>query len=165
MAIKIKTLKTLSDTFVEKQYVYKDLHLDMRINNYSPPGHNTATNGKDIKVSLNERAIVNSLLNLFNTRPGQRFLFPEYGLDILRFVFTQATERNGEIVGDAIYECIRKFEPRVRVDRIDVGVEPDLNQFMFDILYDIPVLSSTTTSSFLLDLKEKTFISLTTDKN
>ena len=165
MAIKIKSLNTLSETYTVKEYVFKDLHLDLQINNSVKAGFKGTRAGKDIKISLNEKAIVNSLLNLFNTRPGQRFLFPEYGIDLLKYVFEQATEQNAQVVGDAIHAGINKFETRIKVKRIDVGVEPDLNQYVFDILYDIPLLAQTTTSSFLLDSKERTFISLTTDRN
>jgi len=164
MPIKIKSLKTLSDSFVDNKYIYKDLTLDISIYIYDSPGIKSTGFSKDIKVSYDSKAITNSLLNLFNTRPGQRFLFPEYGLSLLPYVFLQITAENGELIGNAIMSGIRRFEPRVDPIRIMVNADPDNNQYTFDIFYEIPMLGITNNSQFLLHSDNRTFITLTTTR-
>jgi phage baseplate assembly protein W len=164
MAVKIKTLKTLSDTYTEKDHVYKDLAFDLSLYSYEPPGFRAAVPSKDIKVSFDARAVVNSLFNLFNTRPGQRFLFPEYGISLLPYVFTQITPENGELIGNVIMSGIRRFEPRVTPRRIIIDADPDNNQYIFNLYYEIPMLGETLTSRFITNAKDRTFISLSTER-
>jgi phage baseplate assembly protein W len=163
MAIKVKSLKKLSDQYAVQKHVYKDLTLDMDLDKIIKPGCKVAVPGKDIKVSLDTKAISNSLLNLFNTRPGQRFLFPEYGVDLLKYVFVQINDTNGDAIGNAILAGIEKFEPRINVIQIRVNAIPDENTYNIDVYYRIIILNQTVNSSFSIDTKEQNFISLSTD--
>lgn len=163
MAIKVKSLKNLSEQYSVKQYVYKDLSLDIGLEKTLKPGFNKTVPNKDIQVSLDSKAISNSLLNLFNTRPGQRFLFPEYGVDLLRYVFVQINEINGSVIGDAVLNGIEKYEPRINVESIEVTAIPDDNTYIIDVYYTIKILSQSVKSSFSIDTKEQNFISLSTD--
>ena len=163
MAIKVKSLKNLSEQYSVKQYVYKDLSLDIGLEKTLKPGFNKTVPSKDIQVSLDSKAISNSLLNLFNTRPGQRFLFPEYGVDLLRYVFVQINEINGSVIGDAVLNGIEKYEPRINVESIEVTAIPDDNTYIIDVYYTIKILSQSVKSSFSIDTKEQNFISLSTD--
>jgi phage baseplate assembly protein W len=158
MAIKIKNLKNISEQFIEKQYIYKDVTLDIGLNNKDSTGYLSSVPGKDIKVSYDQKAVVNSLLNLFNTRPGQRFLFPEYGMRLLKYVFVQITEHNGELIGDEILESIEKFEPRIKIENINVIADPDENQYTFDVKYYVPMLSTRVQTSFVLNAEAQTFV-------
>ena len=157
MAVKIKSLKNLSDTFTEKQHVFKDLTLDIKIDNIETPGFATSVPGKDIKSSKDGSAIVNSLLNLFNTRPGQRFLFPEYGVRLHEHIFEPATESNAQLVGDVIVAAIDTFEPRVNVRYINIKVYEDENAYEFDVFYDVPLLNLSSNTSFFLESQKRTF--------
>ena len=86
MAIKIKNLQQIADNYRTQRYVYKDLSLDLTQTKIQSPGFNLPVPGSDIKADFDIGAIANSLTNLFNTLPGQRFLFPEYGLDLYQFL-------------------------------------------------------------------------------
>lgn len=163
MAIKVKSLKKLSEQYAVQEHVYKDLTLDINLEKIIKPGFKTAVPGKDIKASLDAKAISNSLLNLFNTRPGQRFLFPEYGVDLLKYVFVQINEANGDAIGNAILAGIKKFEPRINVNQIRINAIPDENTYIIDIYYRVIILNQNVNSSFALDTKEQNFISLSTD--
>ena len=163
MAIKVKSLKDLSNQYSVKQYVYKDLSLDIGLEKTIKSGFSKAVPSKDIQVSLDAKAISNSLLNLFNTRPGQRFLFPEYGVDLLKYVFVQINEVNGGVIGNAVLNGIEKYEPRINVENIEVTAIPDENTYVIDVYYTIKILSQYVKSSFSIDTKEQNFISLSTD--
>lgn len=162
MPIKIKTLKNISDTFIEKKHVFKDLTLDIALNTVETPGFGSNVPGKDIKSSTDGKAVVNSLLNLFNTRPGQRFLFPEYGVRLHSYIFEPATESNAQIVGDAIVAAIDTFEPRVRVNYVNVKVYEDKNAYEYDVFYDVPILNLTTSTSFFIESQDRVFTVLST---
>ncbi len=165
MAIKIKSLERISKTFTEQTYIYKDLSLDLTQTVLDAPGFPLPIPGADIKASFDIAAIKNSLQNLFNTIPGQRFLFPKYGLDLYQFLFEPVTETNGNIIGNKIFTSINIYEPRVSVNNVEVILDPDNNQYIINILIDIPDLKIQTTIESVLDLRKQSFIVLPTSRN
>jgi phage baseplate assembly protein W len=165
MAIKIKNLEQLSNDYTIKKYVYKDLSLDIGLTKIESPGFNLPIPGADIKASFDISAIANSLTNLFNTLPGQRFLFPEYGLDLYQFLFEPITDFNAEILGRRILDGIKKFESRVNTLQIKVKPNPDENTYYVTAVLKIPILNTTTETMFLLDTKRQTFLFLPAAKN
>jgi len=165
MAIKIKNLEQLSNDYTIKRYVYKDLSLDIGLTKIESPGYNLPVPGADIKASFDISAIANSLTNLFNTLPGQRFLFPEYGLDLYQFLFEPITNFNAEILGRKIFDGIKKFEPRVRPLQVKVNPNPDENIYQVTVIVKIPILNTISEAMFLLDTKRQSFLFLPSAKN
>ncbi len=165
MAIKISNLQPISDQYAARQFFYSDLHLDLTFRqNYSPAlGVTPITN--DVKMSYDESAIKNSLQNLFNTRPGQRFLFPNYGLDLNDFIFEAATEDNARLIGEKISSCIYNYEPRVKLKRCIVIPNPDFNAFDVTVVVEIPLFSTELTINSNLDNKTKSFVFVETSRN
>jgi len=160
MAIKIKDLETLANQYTTNAYVYKDLTLDLTKTKIESPGLILPTPSTDIKASFDVEAITNSLVNLFNTSQGQRFLFPEYGLNLKRFLFSPITINNGRALGNAIFNGIKTYETRVQVLKVDVVAVPDDNAYEITIAINIPLISQTTEVGFIFDIKRETFISL-----
>lgn len=165
MAIKISNLEAISKQFEQKTHVYKDLHLDFEKSFEFNTTLNKRIEGNDVRVDYDEAAIRNSLLNLFNTKPGQRFLFPLYGLDLNQFLFEAVSEENGQIIGEKIVTSIEKYEPRVRLQRCSVVAMPDDNQYDITIMITIPILNTTTSINTTLDVKTQSFIYLETSRN
>jgi phage baseplate assembly protein W len=165
MAIKIKNLEQVSKNYTDQRYLYKDLSLDISQTKIESPGFKLAIPGTDIRASFDLSAIKNSLQNLFNTKPGQRFLFPEYGLDLNQFLFQPITQANGNVIGNKIFTTINKYESRVKVRRVEVLLEPDNNQYVINILIDIPLLNIQTTIETNFDLRRQSFIVLPTSRN
>lgn len=160
MAIKIKELETLANQYSVERYVFKDLALDLSQTKIQAPGLQIPTPGTDIKASFDLEAISNSLTNLFNTSRGQRFLFPEYGLNLRQFIFSPITAENGRIIGRIIFDGIRRYEPRVIVEQVNVVAVPDDNTYEISIAIQLPVIQLTTEINFLFDIKRESFISL-----
>jgi len=160
MAIQIKDLENLADQYTVDRYVFKDLSLDLSRTKIEAPGLQIPTPGTDVKASFDLEAIINSLQNLFNTAPGQRFLFPEYGLDLKRFLFSPITESNARIIGNAIFNGIRKFETRVSPVRVTVTAVPDENIYEIDIIISFPVFRQESTIQFIFDIRRESFISI-----
>ena len=143
MAIKISNLEAISKQYELKTHVFKDLHLDFGKSFEFNTSLNKRIEGNDIRVDFDEVAIRNSLKNLFNTKPGQRFLFPLYGLDLNQFLFEAVSEENGQLIGEKIVTSIEKYEPRVRLQRCNVIAMPDDNQYDITIILTIPILNTT----------------------
>lgn len=160
MAVRIKDLEALADEYTANRYVYKDLSLDLAKTKIEAPGLLLPTPGTDIKGSFDIEAISNSLTNLFNTDRGQRFLFPEYGLNLKRFLFTQVTIENGEAIGDLIYNGISTYEPRVKPLKVKVVAVPDQSLYKITAVIEIPIIKKTTDLNFIFDLRKESFISL-----
>lgn len=165
MAIKIKNLDQIASEYTLKRYVYKDLSLDLRLTKIESPGFKLPVPGADIKASFDKEAISNALANLFNTIPGQRFLFPEYGLDLYQFLFEPITQFNGEILGRKIFDAIKRYESRVIPQQVKVIADNDNSLYDITILIEIPILNQTTETQFALDLKKQSFISIPTSRN
>jgi phage baseplate assembly protein W len=165
MAIKIKNLEQLASEYTTQKYVFKDLFLDVGLSKIESPGYTLPVPGADIKASFDVSAITNSLTNLFNTSPGQRFLFPEYGLDLHRFLFEPMTDFNAEILGRKILDGIEAYEPRVKVLQVKVFPDYDNSTYIITIVLEIPILNTTTQTQFSLDLKKQTFVFIPTSKN
>jgi phage baseplate assembly protein W len=165
MAIKLTNLEAISkQTTVDKVYTYKDLHLD-----FSPDGRydvvsNITINKNDITVDYDEQAIKNSLKNLFSTRPGQRFLFPLYGLDLYQFLFEPITGFNAEMIKDKIVMTIKDFEPRVRVVNCLVVPNEDENEYKITLIVEIIELRRSFPINANLEVKNQSFRFLETSQ-
>lgn len=165
MAIKISNLQQISEQYKRKDYYYKDLHLDFaKSGNYSA-ALQRKIEGNDIEVDYDESAIKNSIRNLFNTKPGQRFLFPLYGLDLSQFLFEACSEFNGQLIGEKIVRSIEIFEPRVNLRKCEVVAMPDDNQYDITVILEIPILNTTTSINTALDVRNKSFIFVETSRN
>lgn len=129
---------------VKKGYKYADLHLDL-VQQAIPSNFPTSgIIGKDIALDYDLSAIYNSLTNLFNTLPGQRVLLPNYGLNLLQYVFLPISKEYGRLIGDEIINAIEKWEPRVFVERVDVVARPDDNEYDISIALYLPAFKEYT---------------------
>jgi len=165
MAIKISNLESVASQFADKLYTYKDLSLDLKLYNIEGGGYQPPIPGADIKVSYDVAAIANSLSNLFNTLPGQRFLFPEYGLDLYQYLFEPITKFNAQSIGNFIYQSVKTYEPRVTPRHINVRPDPDNSTYYITIALEIPELNTSTEIGFDFNIKKQQFITVPTSRN
>ena len=165
MAIKIANLEQIADQFKQKQFAFKDLHLDFGKTSIYNPVLRTRIDGNDVNVDFDESAIRNSLKNLFNTRPGQRFLFPLYGLDLYQYLFETVSQENGQLIGEKIVASVENFEPRVRVQNCNVVAKPDDNEYEITLIVSIPIFNTVASINTILDTKNQTFIFVETSRN
>ena len=165
MAIKITNLEELSEQYKQKNYYYNDLHLDFSTQGEFSSVIRSYIPGNDVKVDYDESAIRNSLKNLFNTKPGQRFLFPRYGLDLNQYLFEPCTAYNGKVIGEKIVHSIKLFEPRIVCRNCDVKALMDLNTYDITIVAEIPIINTTFSINSSLDLKKQMFIFAETSRN
>ena len=161
MAIKLPNLEEIKTSLLSKKdHVFKDLHLDFKKDGNFSPLLQRYVETNDIKVSYDLNAIRNSIYNLFGTRPGQRFLFPKYGLDLFPYVFEAVTQQNGEIVGKSIVRAIEQFEQRVYVEQCRVESKPEDHRYDVTLFLSVPIFDTRTTLSTQLNAKTQTFTHL-----
>ena len=165
MAITLTNLEAISKDLSRKDYYFSDLHLDLETNGGYSRVIEKRIPGNDIVMDYDESAIKNSLRNLFNTRPGQRFLFPEYGLDLNSYLFEAVTPELGQMIGEKIEKSIEDFEPRVKVVRCAVQPMPDDYSYDITVIVEIPVFNSTASINSSLDIRSKSFVFVETSRN
>ena len=165
MAIKISNLSKISKELELKPFYFSDLHLDIESNGGYSRVLEKHIEGNDITMDYDESAIKNSLKNLFNTKPGQRFLFPEYGLDLNMYLFERVSADLGQLIGERITNAVKKFEPRVKVLQCVVIPVPD--EYLYDItlMIGIPAFNSIASININLDIRSKSFIFVETSRN
>lgn len=164
MAIRLKNLELAAKQYTKQQYLYKDISLDISQSNLEVPGYTLPVPESDLKASFDFAAIRNSLQNLFNTLPGQRFLFPDYGLDLHQFLFLPITPNVGKSIGERMLRAIEKYETRVSVRKINVIADPDLSTYKITLILEIPILKQETSLQGELNIKSQSFIFLPTTR-
>jgi phage baseplate assembly protein W len=110
-------------------YTYKDLHLDISEVDIRTGPTGQAIRGKDIQVDYDLDAILNSLRNIFKTRPGERFLVPTFGCNLDRYLFQPVSDATANSIGDEIVRAVTTWEPRVTIRVVNVTGYPDIHQY------------------------------------
>lgn len=129
-------------TPAEYTSTYRDMSLDMAVENrVLSRGLYRSENIFDIESSRDEHAIQNSLINIFNTAPGQKLLEPEFGLDLKRYLFDPLTEDIAQNIGETIIQGLKRYEPRIIINRINVIPDYDQNQYILSLYITIPTLN------------------------
>jgi phage baseplate assembly protein W len=77
-----------------------------------------------VMMTSGEEDIAASLVILFNTAPGERFLQPKFGLDMHELLFEPMSTTLRTFLKDRIATAILIYEPRIRVTRLDID-SPD----------------------------------------
>ena len=124
----------------QSTYVFKDVHFDLQEDTT-----NVKLNKTDIKVDHDTNAIKNSIRNMFNTKKGERILYPEFGMNIEKYLFEPLSVANGNMLGEDILASIKNFESRVTPLNINVYVREDYPGYQVDIVLFINKLNITVT--------------------
>jgi len=85
----------------------------------------------DIVSVKDKAAIVQSISSLLLTNKGERPFQPELGADIRRVLFQPLDYASGALLKSSIVDCIRRYEPRIRLD--DVIASPNFEDNGFDV--------------------------------
>ena len=85
----------------------------------------------------NSTAIARSIRNLVLTVPGERFFNEDLGSRVSEILFDNLDEISASAIRDEIEETIIKYEPRVKLEDVQVKPNYDNNEFDVTITYDI----------------------------
>jgi phage baseplate assembly protein W len=100
--------------------LYKDLDLMFGV---------TATN--DVAKRLDVNAVKQSIKNLLFIRKGEKLFRPEIGTDLYRILFEPMDFLTIDLLRDVILETIEKYEPRARIE--DIEIIPDYDNNSYDV--------------------------------
>lgn len=134
-------------TFVDNTYT--DLHLDLKMSVAVGTKLRSGVSN-DIKVSFDEDAIANSIFNCINTKPNEKVLDPNFGMNLDQFLFEPLSETNGDYIGRYILNRLSNLEPRINISKVLVNVLFDENLYRISIFYDIPSLNKKTSTDIVL---------------
>jgi len=123
----------------DKVGIYSDLPFNMKL---------SATG--DIQVSDFKDSLRQSLFNILHTRRGSRPLNPDFGCMIESYLFEPFDEGTGNSIGNNISNSISKWEPRVKVNSVNVNMFLDSQEYKIDISYTILNLQERDSITFTL---------------
>jgi len=120
-------------------FVYKDIDTKNILGSRGDVGTNT-----DID------AIRRGMKNIFSFTKGERILEPEFGHDLFKYIYEQANDSLVEAVKTDIRALLTRWEPRVRIENIDVLLDKEQQTMWFEVTYFVPQLSQTYRSDYTL---------------
>jgi phage baseplate assembly protein W len=144
MAIKLTTLQspqTISEA-VDQGYLYSDISFDLQLPIVNGNELYKTNNKKDLLKIFDTQSVLNSLKNVLTTSPGEKLLNPTFGLDLRDYLFETVTESKGYFLGQKILRGLETQEPRVTIERIDVEVNAEEQQYNINLEISIPSLNA-----------------------
>ena len=156
-SINFNNLKNVN--YSQKNYTYTDLFLDFTQEPFESRIGNRTINGagKDMKVAYDLNAIRNSIVNLFNTSPGDRILLPDYGCNLKSYIFVNMSESTSRLLGRSIKTAIEQWEPRVNVVSINVDSYESLQEYVITLVLQVPFLPTGQTLNLTATLNRQGF--------
>lgn len=94
--------------------------------------------GNGVRMSQDETDIHESLQILFGTAAGERFLQPQYGLDMHELMFEPMSTTLRTFLTDRARTAILVYEPRIKVLNLEID-SPDPNEGTLHILLEYEV--------------------------
>ena len=91
----------------------------------------------DITILKNEDAIKKSVKNLCQTSLNERFFNPLIGTRIGRALFEINDPDISEFLEEDIENTLKNYEPRIKVQSVNVESEMDSNELNIKVEYDI----------------------------
>jgi phage baseplate assembly protein W len=78
-------------------------------------------------------AVIQSVRNLVSTRKGERPFRPDYGINIVDYLFELMDDSASlQLLGD-VFSAVQTYEPRVTIDRQRSTVTPDPDTYTFEV--------------------------------
>lgn len=143
MAIKIKSLEVdkLSKKSLDKQFLYKDIFLDLSPSVSLNSQLNRTETLNDIQAMYDLEAIKNSIRTAFLCSPGDKILNPTYGVNLNQFLFEPVDDFTTDIIQDTIEVQLPRMEPRITLKNVQVIGDEDNNQYNIYLQIDVPSLN------------------------
>jgi len=134
---KIK-LDILKGTERPDKSIYTDLKLDLKIGRKLYSELERKYQSFDIEADNNLAAIKNSFISILTTSPGEKILNPTFGINFGDLLFLPVTVERGQIIGEAIVENVRRFEPRITILSLEVIANDSTQDYTINFVITIP---------------------------
>lgn len=89
----------------------------------------------DLSAATNDQAIKDSVMNLVLTKRGERLYQPEVGGNVSGLLFELMSDETTYRIQREIQEVITNWEPRVRLQSVDVTPDYDNNYYGITIRF------------------------------
>jgi uncharacterized protein len=121
-------MKETKDSFLGKGWAF-------------PPAFNDELG--TVEMVEDEEDIRQSVRIILGTIPGERIMFPSFGCGIRMFVFESNDPTHLSMLKDTIYDALLYNEPRIKLDRIDIVDDTQMNGLLhIHILYTIIITNT-----------------------
>ena len=91
----------------------------------------------DLIALKNANAIARSVRNIVMTYPGEKFFQPDFGSRVSESLFENVDEVSALSIRDEVRSSIINYEPRVKLNNVNVNLNPDENEINLSITYEI----------------------------
>ena len=102
-----------------KKHIYSDIDLNFK------PIFSTG----DIALKYDTQAVIRSIHNLLNTNLYEKLFQPDIGSTLSKLLFEPITPLTATLIQNEIIRTITNYEPRAKINTLDVTAAPDSNQF------------------------------------
>lgn len=126
---------------VKNNILYQDIFTSNLIDIYT----------NDIALIKNEGCVKQSIINLMQTRVGERIFSPFFGSEIHKLLFENFSPQVTSVLSDLIKTAIANFEPRANVINIVVSPQEEDNSYRISIVFSIINKLEPITLEFLLN--------------
>ena len=125
------------------EYTFKDVEFDLKIGTVvgNRPG-NKPINNTDLTDLRDLAAIRQSIINIFNTTPGQKILNPNLGMNLSYFLFDPITEQTADLIARSILKGLAAQEPRVQITNLQVIGDIPGNSYLITFVLQLPNLNT-----------------------
>lgn len=130
----------LNKSTTDKEY-WGDLKLDLSFNEIKERPLNAKESTKDLQRVVNEESVVQALRNIFRTYKGSRLLNPDMQFDLGSHLFEQLTAHKAWFIGYDIYQMLPLYEPRIRLDKVNVIADLQNDCYIIELGVSIPNIS------------------------
>lgn len=89
----------------------------------------------DLSTAINDRAIIDSVMNLVLTEKGERLYQPEVGGNISGLLFELMSDETTYMIRREIQEVITNWEPRAVLQSVDVIADYDNNAYFITVRF------------------------------
>lgn len=93
--------------------------------------------GVFLSTYTTKEAIKNNLINFFLTNRTERYLSPNFGGDLRKYIFEQINSNTTDFLKEDIQNQINLYFPSVIVGSLYITEYPDYNQMVVTIKYTI----------------------------
>ena len=110
-----------------------------------------------VETVADEVDIKQSLEIILGTIPGERVMFPGFGCGIRSFVFESNDPTQISMLKDAIYDAILFNEPRIKLEKIEITYDNQLEGIVhIHIFYTVIITNTRSNMVFPFYFKEGT---------
>tara|TARA_R100000008_G_C3533531_1_gene140668 strand:+ start:26 stop:394 length:369 start_codon:yes stop_codon:yes gene_type:complete len=90
-----------------------------------------------------ENLVKQNLKMLIFTMPGERVMYPEFGVGVKRFLFSHFQSDIRSAISSEIYTQVNRYIPIITINDIAfLSPDSDNNSLSFKIIYSIPSIGS-----------------------